>query len=428
MDQLLTVKLGPGKFKKVEVPEISQDLQYQYPSEWFKKNPNCKPPILIPKSDLSNEDLGSLVSIVWTKGETFDEMFEFVVRYVQKNFIATLDEDWLSYGVTIGVKGKDITPLDLLDVSDRPYEPEKQKGTKLTSQGEAQKVCEILSLYRYQNASQSAGDYGQQILDRLGKVFKEPPFSVKELDSANISTNSSWGSTDNFRKLVAAIDMFFNKFPDHRFAKIKVATLSSRFRDCGGLSAIKFLTGLIGTSTTSEALKYVMDSRAGAEIVRLSNDRGEMILPNSYFPYFRDLALCPKSPYSSSANPAIYNFTYCLGTFLGRTRAFNARLFSDDGIRNSVNLAAYVAYYVGNWVKTEIVLESAEVLDMLNNKQSKDDEDDESEVHDHLFIYTAILKHNGSVPKEIKDQLKKEMERQKEMREGTIGFYIKSSF
>lgn len=226
------------------------------------------------------------------------------------------------------------------------------------------------------------------MFERIQKVFMEPPFSIKSLDAANFITNSSWANNETYRKLIAATDMIFTMFRDHKFAKIKVTTLSSRNKDCGDLTAIRDLSKYLACSTI-EALKYVMDARAGPELMRLIKEPQKMTDVNSYFHYFKELGLSLKSPYSSSVNPALYNFIYSLGTFLGISRSFNARLFSQDGINNSVNLAAYVAFYTKNWIRTALILETEEVLKA--NDAITDDNENSSEVYDHLFIYNKIV-------------------------------------
>ncbi|XP_014255380.1 uncharacterized protein LOC106669967 [Cimex lectularius] len=165
------------------------------------------------------------------------------------------------------------------------------------------------------------------------------------MDTSSILAKVPWAIDENFRKVVAAVDMFYNKFRNSPYAKIKVTTLSSRNRDCGGLTAVQDLGKYLGL-TTYQALAYAMDPRISPEVERLTEEHREAIDTNSYFHYMRDFELSQKSPYSSSANPAIYNFTYCLGTFLGDTRACNARLFSNAGMINTMNIAAYVPYYV----------------------------------------------------------------------------------
>lgn len=66
---------------------------------------------------------------------------------------------------------------------------------------------------------------------------------------------------------------------------IKETTLFSRDKGCGGITAIRDLSKYMG-SPTSVALKYVMDSQAGPEIIRLFTECKEMIKHDSYFHYF----------------------------------------------------------------------------------------------------------------------------------------------
>lgn len=388
MQSLLKVRVAPGDYREAAIPDVTLEMKPQFPHEWFSANPGVKPSIQVPKSDLTDEELGKRISITWIDATSVEELLEFMVRYIEKNFKAKLTHDWNSYGLTIGTKDQEITALSLLKVEYVNYTPASKVGSSLDDKEITTKFCELMSLYRIQNATQNGGNYSDRVFERIQKVFTEPPFSVKSLDSANIITNSSWANNDSYRKLIAVVDMFFNMFRDHKFSKIKVTTLSSRNKDCGGLTPIRDLSKYLACSTV-DALKYVMDARAGPELMRLITEPKEMMDVNSYFHYFKELGLSLKSPYSSSVNPALYNFIYSLGTFLGISRSFNARLFSEDGINNSVNLAAYVAFYTKNWIRTALILETEEVLKA--NDAVTDGNDNSSEAHDHLFIYNKIV-------------------------------------
>lgn len=199
-------------------------------------------------------DLSKRVSAAWTDASSIDELTEFMVRFIRKNFKAKLTEDWISYRL-------EITPLDLFDKQTEKYTPTTKIGLALDEKETVTKFCEIISLYRIQAATQTGGNYSERVFERIQRVFSEPPFLVKSLDSANIITNSSWGGGGNevYRKLITSIDMFFNKFKDHKYSIVKVATLSFRNKDCGGLTAIRDLSKYLACPTV-EALKYVMDA------------------------------------------------------------------------------------------------------------------------------------------------------------------------
>lgn len=151
-----------------------------------------------------------------------------------------------------------------------------------------------------------------------------------------------------------------------------------------------------------------------------------MIDRNSYFHYFQELGLSQKSPYFFSVNPALYHFIYSVGTFLKISRSFNARLFSEDGINNSVNLAAYVEYYTKNWVKTALILETEGIL--RANYAVNDGKDGSSEQHDHLYIYNKIIETSGEIPLKMRKNLQEQIAKYPEMRDGTIGKFIKEVF
>lgn len=129
------------------------------------------------------------------------------------------------------------------------------------------------------------------------------------------------------------------------------------------------------------------------------------------------MGLSRKSPYSSSVNPAIYNFVYALGTFLGSTRSFNAKLFLEEYIyiQNSVNLAAFVAYHTKNWVRVTLVCENESIL--RANDQLKLKEANSYEVHNHIYVYNQIKKVKCVVFAEIKKELREQLNKYGNMRD-----------
>lgn len=366
-------------------------------------------------------ELLKFVGDSWGSDVSINASLEFLYETIQILFKEKLRTKWTTYKVTIGDVGDTITPFSLLDVTRVRSQRPQVTGKALEQDQVLGRVAEILSIYSAYTASQGPGNDQMRVLGRMKTILTDSPYNLKSMDTSSILAKVSWGSNGNFKKIVAAVDMFFNKFPESVYAKIKVTTLSSRDRDCGGLHAIQDLSKYIG-KPTSVALSYAMDPRIGPEIIRLTTENDEATDSNSYFHYMRDMGLSQKSPYSSSINPVIYNFTYALGTFLGDTRACNARKFSDKGITNTINVAAYVAYYLKQWGIPE-VKRKVDERDKMFSEEGKDDEEKNI-----LFILKQIKANGGIITEEIRRDLQKGLSKLTGLRTGTIGHYVSISF
>lgn len=103
-------------------------------------------------------------------------------------------------------------------------------------------------------------------------------------------------------KMVAAVDMFFNKFPDHEYNALKVCTLRSRFRDCTALLSIGYFSSLVSLEHESDALDWFLTEKQADEAVQMMNPDQELTQEDSYFPYQSDFRLVKKTYYSSAKN------------------------------------------------------------------------------------------------------------------------------
>ncbi len=70
-----------------------------------------------------------------------------------------------------------------------------------------------------------------------------------------------------------------------------------------------------------------------------------MDIPDSYFSHFRAFGFPPKSPYSATAVPYIFNLVHLTGAYMGDTRSLNAVAMQDAAI----NQIALVAGFIGDY-------------------------------------------------------------------------------
>lgn len=418
----LHARTRDGKIKQIKIPDISFELKPQFPSVWFNQNLGARPSLVIPQSNLTLEQLERKIGKNWAN-TNLDEAMEYLFLTIPTLFNAELDEDWSSYGVTIGMKGATINPFDLFNVTRKAYQPSQLMGSINDIVPPIENICNLLSVYRFSLALKMQGEYKNVVLERMSGTFSGHPFKMGPLSIAVLPTKAGWLSDDNYRKVIAGVDMFFNKFPGHEYAPVKVATLPSRNKDCGGIIALRDLAKYIGRDVTI-AVRYVFDGGVAEEIMKMADAKEEEGKADSYFHYFREMGFSQKSPYSSSANPKLYNFVHSLGTLLGIKRSINARLFSTDGLINIVNLAAFVAAKVGKRVEAGLHFAAKSELEAMEGLENAEENDDNSA--EYIKIYDAIEKAAGELPPEVIAAVRETLSRVDAPRENTIGAYIKS--
>ena len=75
----------------------------------------------------------------------------------------------------------------------------------------------------------------------------------------------------------------------------------------------------------------------------------EIEVGDSYFSHFRAFGFSPKSPYSATAVPYLYNLIHLVGAYMGDNRSLNAVAMQDAAINQMAILAGYIGeYFVGS--------------------------------------------------------------------------------
>lgn len=77
---------------------------------------------------------------------------------------------------------------------------------------------------------------------------------------------------------------------------------------------------------------------------RIFKENNEIDKPDSYMPYFMELKLSTKSPYSTTMNPNIHYFIHCIGSASGQTRSKNARYLSTVQVESVTQNSIIFAY------------------------------------------------------------------------------------
>lgn len=192
------------------IPGQSLGTQVEYPSDWFKKNTGQKPHVLIPKqiNDLEvwEKMLGACRDGALDSRIVVRHVYDFMVEHINER----LNDKWTSYGVTIGNRGDQVSPINLLDVQISEDDWHHEEGEKIDEDGQLRLFVKFLMGYRFGLASDAfSGDYKNTILRKMNSVVKEEPFSFTEdIGVGELGLYKNWYNNPEFRVLIAALDMF----------------------------------------------------------------------------------------------------------------------------------------------------------------------------------------------------------------------------
>lgn len=420
----INIKVAGGAFVKRNLYETALEGEIEYPQSWFASYPNSKPYLPLPDPNMELELINS--SVMSDLNLSIEPALIFLWRNITKLFTGILDKEWTSYGTKIGNQGENINPSHILEERNvGTIELTKVVRQDVQDSEILKKIAHILAIYRVGPASQQPGDYKNVVMERIGKTLESEPFYIDEMDLGFIEERVGWSNDDRFKKICGAVDMFLNRFIDHRYSKLKVCLLGSRFRDCGSLTAIRDMGKFMGVPTL-EAVDYFMDPKIGEELIRLTKEGEEYENPYSYFPYFRDLGLSKKSPFSNSVNPAIYNMVYSIGTLLLNKRSINARLFDENNITGTVLIAMYIGYFKATSIQPELIVgDDAGKEEYRRITEALGEELREMEINP-KSIYQAMIESEFKIPEKIKQFHTRRILGLDKARDGTIGSYIQN--
>ena len=260
-----------------------------------------------------------------------------------------LSEDWISYNVTIEKKGEEVSPWDIIDVI--------QNDTVIKDLNE--KVCDVndvrwmicillsssrlmgLTVDSYTDALKTRILGQMRVLGcRLGAF---PPKTLYE----------TWILDESYTKMLAAIDMFLNKFPSHADSCMRICTLRSRFKEYSALLSIGYICNLLSLDEECKVVDWLYTEKLAFEMILMLKDTQEILEAYSYFPYQSNLKVVQKSFYSASKTPHSYFVFHSVGTLLQSTKSKNAKHMSGHNILNNINNAKLMAYAFSSSIKLE---------------------------------------------------------------------------
>lgn len=300
-----------------------------YPKAWFDRPKNAakKPPMRIPKTDADLPKLRNTV-ILGIKGANLS--ISVAKTYVWALMLKNKEElngKWESFGRLIGNDKDKIAIDNLCDMGETADQLEILDGNNGTSADDGWILVFICSIYRL-----CKNDNPTYLRTQVNNILRKQnaPFDVT---AAQIIVHyRSWVSDHSYLALMAVVDMFLVKFPKNKFSEARIGTIISRDRDCAGLNDLRYLKEITG-KTFPEIASWIWTKSLADEFSRLLKDNEEIDEIHSYMPYFMDLGLSDKSPYTSTYNPNVHYWVHVVGCCLSLDRSRNARTVKNAIIR-----------------------------------------------------------------------------------------------
>ncbi|CAN8006391.1 unnamed protein product [Ixodes pacificus] len=344
-----------------------------------------------------------------------------------------LQEDWTSYGVRIGSKDDEITPWEIIDVQvSTTVDPPAATTEPVTPMSDRALFGYLVFVYRVLTIKdRGTVQYRNNVQGKLAAFLLTPPFSAPSADFSEAGGSYSvWYSNHTYLGMIAALDMFFHRFPMNELAPARFGTMPSRFRDCAVQTALVQLMKTAGLSL-QELYLWIFVDVVAHDAVAIMKSGEEMHLAHSYAPYLTDLRLVQKSPYSAASNCALHTWLHTLGSLLLSERSLNARHISDfhfDKIAQNVLLLAFARRgvdefrisFVNNLAKAEEESRRCLWTDQYCQELGT------PTTRDPLQWYTFLASKQHQVPQEIYRHFHRLMEGLKNLREGTIGDKIRT--
>ncbi|EAT48856.1 AAEL000114-PA [Aedes aegypti] len=329
---------------RIENYSLEDGQEVTYTSAYFARHPGVGPALRISRSP-AGETLETLIGAILGAGQNMIDV-GVALRYVWLCFeriTGRLDEAWESHGVLIGAAGAEIIPRNLIHLVEEGEGEPYAGGNPGNSTQWLRALALVLSPIRLN--SQLRREY----LDTLTIKYKatlEVFAGVRVNDSPGTFAlqHSAWNQNANFLRFAAALDMFLFHFKDHEASKLRFCTVTCRFRDCAGISDLRFILKILGLSMV-EFSQWVWTAD---DLERLLRPLDGIDRSDSFTSYIASMRLCAKSPYSATANPNLHVFVHAIGCANLRFRSINSRMVGDVNLADTVANAAILNYVRGS--------------------------------------------------------------------------------
>ncbi|XP_055543613.1 uncharacterized protein LOC129729156 [Wyeomyia smithii] len=212
------------------------------------------------------------------------------------------DGNWECYKVIIGKKDEDInigniisgqvatTGDCVLAGGDEEEPPEEEQMWVLTL---------LMAPFRIHSGIRA--DYKKQLMARFKEILADyrvntgPAWTLENF----LSDKGQWEQDEGYSRLAAAVDMFYTKFSQSSWARLRLSTLSARYKNCAALTGIEYLRK-VACSQIGELIMWVWTDEIAKDLKAVFKSGEELDSMDSYLPYIASMHLAKKSPYSAS--------------------------------------------------------------------------------------------------------------------------------
>lgn len=367
--------MGESEYCYVVDGEEGEDLPHhplsctgqatQYPSEWFNLHKK-KPPCGVNKIYKDVESFSALYHTVSDKvmGATPTAIdvttviaFLHACIYHKKG---ETEEKWESFGLVIGrAKGK-VALNDILDINETSEELTLSDVTNRQPPSISdvmRLMLMITGFYRFAESDQTV-----QYQDAIGrKISQLMAMERKGTLIAMKSIYGGWLQTKPFLITMAALDMFFGKFPRHEYHKARFGTIITKFKDCGVLASLTAICSILGYKRTDPFAPWIWVGRVCEDYKRVSMAGQEVGKDHSYLMYYTVMGLADRTPYSATANPNLHFFLHCIGCGINQTRSLNARMVGNPEYGSIMINAAIVVRVFGTYARLGLYIKPKEM-------------------------------------------------------------------
>nr|AUI10905.1 nucleoprotein [Perhabdovirus perca]QIQ19265.1 nucleoprotein [Perhabdovirus perca]UVT38876.1 nucleoprotein [Perhabdovirus perca] len=321
-------------------PQLEDEINY--PADFFvdQKIPtfvhyyeNAKP-----------EDLLGMIFGELSESRLPSELVTSYIYSVMSKWTETLDAPWESFGIEFGDVNDILTPFSLLKCIDSDQALADYKTVAVP--GDIDPIAMMIFLLApYRIVGIQNEEYQARVIQTIQNQLDS--LGAKRLNVRSLKNVTTLTRSPNYLKLVAAIDMFYFHFKNSQErAVVRVATLGSRHKDCAALSTLNHIVQFTGKPLI-DVLDWVFTDQVAQEVSRMMRPGQEIDKADSYMPYLKDLGLCRKSPYSSSANPGVHCWAQMTCALLGSKRSQNAIASTEENLVNLTRNAEIMAYVLG---------------------------------------------------------------------------------
>ncbi|AHU86495.1 N protein [Almendravirus arboretum] len=345
MQKIYIVKNGISK--TVDIPVISNTDMPDDPSVWLKQSHNVTLNVKKSPKVLNELQLRRIICNGIKEKLNLDTVIYYLVHFYLKEFSFTPMIDWkINKDITFTANIK-YTMAQALEIRE---EDEVLDTGDWAESGEPTYtqlglIGILLSVYRYNNVSRGQlGNYQENLKKSMATLLMGEPFNV-ELYPDNIVSNSSWLNNKNYKMICAISDMFFNKFPTEEISKLKITTVSARYKDCAIISDINHAKKIF-SMTDAEFYPTLLEPSITNEMVNYLEKLSKLPIEYAIVPYVKELGGMNKSPFSALMSPNTHNYIHMVGGYHGYQRSINSRLFEDSNLPAVSKYAVNIAFKI----------------------------------------------------------------------------------